>query len=639
MFKGTRSQVTLVMIILLIVAGGSALATLLGTRNHDKYHLAIDIINHQHELISRLSLLALSQTNHPELDPATRIFQQNLESLRFGGEAIPPNGKMVSIDRETDPAIRKRLDLSSDYWLAFRDDAIDVAELPVDHPQRIAAIESLQISTAQLVAHTDQLASAYDNQMQKELDDLRRWQIIFLLSTVLLLIFGIVTVRRRILRLDVLMGTLELAQNDQEIGNLSQEVYIDEVASLVDSFERIRPLITDAQNLLEERVLLRTRKLITAFEYSNEIVSLIDKNNILRQALSSAQSLVAAHSVFLCLIEDSGSILEVSAVDGQVAANVAFSPTHSANQPYQTIPIRPDVMQAEICQDCLFTKTCVDKNSLSVPLLADEKQIGSLCVANEPGLRFNEADREALQLFANSIAIAISNYRLTKTSREEEQWGIIKEERERLATVLHDNLAQTLSYINLTADRVSQMVVASIGNSDQTLDEIASMKTAASSAYDSVRGVLDDLNEGSLDQVNDTIDEIIDFISNYRVLTGLDVTLSMDKGTLARLSPVVQKQAMYIIRESLTNIFKHADATRVNVRLQEQLYGAELLIEDNGQGFDPLQEQEGTHLGLTIMQTRAHRCGGKLMIHSMPKQGTTVTAYFPYQETVTIHAN
>lgn len=639
MLKGTRAQVTVVMIVLLVVAGGSALATFLGTRDHDRDHLAINIIAHQRELTSRISLLALVGTQNSALEPAIRICQQNMAALQFGGDAIASNGEIVVIDVETDPALRQRLEQMLGHWLTFRDNALELAEIPVDDPQWAATAENLQASTAPLVTNIDQLASGYDYHMEKDLDGLRRWQTIFLFSTIPLLLFGLVTTRRRVLRFDVFLDNLEKGQAGQAFDSLSQEIYTDEVAGLVESFENMRPLMTIAQISLEEQVLHRTRKLMTAFEYSQAIVSLVDKNEILRQTLTRAQSLVSAHSAALCLIEADGSFLELSAVEGQAAANIAFTPAKSAQQSYQIMPIMPGESLTEICQDCLFAKLCSGDNTLSVSLIAGEKQIGSLCMACEPDRRFNDSDREALQLFANSVAIAISNYRLTNFSRIEEKQDIIKAERERLAAVLHDNLAQTLSYLNLKADRVSQLVVARDSDSLRALDELTSFKTAASSAYDSVRGVLNNLNDVAHGQDSATVDGISAFVADYRLVTGLDATLSVNEEALARLSPVVQQQVLQIIRESLTNTVKHAQATTVKVCLLGQHYGVQLLIEDNGNGFDPQQQQEGTHLGLNIMQTRARRSGGTLMIDSEPNRGTTISVNLPYQETTLINAN
>ena len=422
--------------------------------------------------------------------------------------------------------------------------------------------------------------------MEEDLGGLQLWQTIFLFSTIPLLLFGIITIRRRVLRIDVLLNELTRGEDSQEVDVLSQEIYTDEVTELVASFETMRPLMTVAQKALEERVLHRTRQFMIAFEYSQEVVGQIDKHEILRLALIKAMSLVSAHSAALCLIESDGTFLELAAVDGEVLVNIVASPTKANNQAYQILPINLGATLSEICEDCLFAKSCAAEQTLTVPLMTVNKQIGSLCLARDTDLQFNNTDRQALQFLANSIAIAISNYRLTTNSRIQEQQGLIKAERERLAAVLHDNLAQTLSYLNLQADRVGNMVIASDGDSRHALDELASMKTAASTAYNSVRGVLNQLyDEGQVND-NETAVEIADFIANYHLVTGVAVSLSLDEEALNGLSPTVQQQVLHIIRESLTNAMRHAAATEVSVSLEDLGQGVALQIEDNGQGFD-----------------------------------------------------
>ena len=143
MLKGTRAQVTAIMIVLLFVAGGSALATYLGTKDHDEDHLATEIISHQRELTGRISLLALASVQRPALETAIKTFEQNMAALMLGGDAIRANGEIVTIDAEMNPVINEQLDQISGYWSSFRDNALELAELPVDHPDRAAVAESL----------------------------------------------------------------------------------------------------------------------------------------------------------------------------------------------------------------------------------------------------------------------------------------------------------------------------------------------------------------------------------------------------------------------------------------------------------------------------------------------------------------
>ncbi len=637
MLTGTRTQVSVVLLILLFVAGASAGATFINTRNHEKDHLATDIINHQLHLTGEIALLVLSNSTESLVSQPIDQFENNMSALRSGGAAVLANGDIVDIVVQTDPAVIEKLNEVPALWLAFRDDALEVLELSPDHSERAAAIARLQANMAPLIAVLDRLVDSHDAHMESDLSRLRSWQTILLLSAVALLMYVVILVRRRVIRVGDIMFEFGVNQPDQRFDSLDQEVYSDEVASLVASFERMRPVISAAQQSLESEVLRRTRQLMTAFEYSQEIVSHVDKNSILRQTLASTQNLVSAQSIALCLIEADGSLLELSAVRGEIEANIAQPLSNSVGQPIQIIPIEPSASLADLCSECYFAEVCRDDIALAVPLQADARQIGSLCVVRDPEYPLDEDERQALQLIANSAAIAISNYRLADTSRFKDRQEAIIAERERLTAVLHDNLAQTLGYLNLKADRVLQM--ASDSQSELVLDELTSIKSATGSAYDSVREMLASLSRGSEARDIAASDNITTFVIDYRQVTGLDVSLEVEDKALTRLSPIAQQQAYYIIRESLTNIARHAEASAVTIQVFGHEDGIQVVVQDNGRGFDQRKQQEGTHLGLTIMQARARRCGGTLVIDSRLREGTLISAFLPNEEAETIYAN
>jgi len=637
MLKSTRAQVSVVFLSLLMVAIASAAATYISTREHDRDHLATDVIYYQRQLTGEIALLLLANAPRDAIEQPVEVFESNMSALRIGGDAVVHDGETVQIGAETDPAVHAILDQVPDYWLTFRDDAIEMAMLPSDQPELAADAAKLQANASPLVAVLDQLGNSYDDHMERELNHLRIWQSIFLASTIPLFMYGIMMVRQRVLRLGDLGIDFRASQADRSFDPLSQEVYSDEVADLVESFERMRPVMNAAQQSLENRVLRRTRQLMTAFEYSQQIVSEVDKNEILRRTLTSAQSLVSARSVALCLIESDGSLLELSDVQGEVEATIAMPAGISTSQPIQTMPIKPGTSIVDLCSDCYFAEACIDDKTLPVPLGTNSRQVGSLCVAREPEYPFEEDEVQALQLLANSASIAISNYRLVDSSRFKEREEAISVERERLTAVLHDNLAQTLSYLNLKADRA--ILLATSSQSDEVLNELTSMKSVTGEAYDSVREMLNQLSGNRSGEQGPALVTIEVFIEDFRKRNGLDVSLTSDEQAFARLTPTTQQQAYYIVRESLTNVLRHAQATAVTVQVRGQRDGLQLIIQDNGRGFDPGQQLEGTHLGLIIMQARARRCGGTMVIDSRPGEGTFISAFLPNEEAETIYAN
>jgi two-component system nitrate/nitrite sensor histidine kinase NarX len=91
-------------------------------------------------------------------------------------------------------------------------------------------------------------------------------------------------------------------------------------------------------------------------------------------------------------------------------------------------------------------------------------------------------------------------------------------------------------------------------------------------------------------------------------------------------------QAMHIIQEALSNIRKHARASLVRIEVQRSGQGVEVVVEDDGGGFDPDSEpnlRSERHVGLKIMRERAHRIGGECLIEAQPGKGVRVRLVLP----------
>jgi signal transduction histidine kinase len=99
-----------------------------------------------------------------------------------------------------------------------------------------------------------------------------------------------------------------------------------------------------------------------------------------------------------------------------------------------------------------------------------------------------------------------------------------------------------------------------------------------------------------------------------------------------RLPNHVETTVYRIVQEALTNVLKHAQATRVSLIVERRENQAVVIIEDNGTGFDPgpVQKQNaGKRLGLLGMSERAALVGGEMNIESTPEGGTTIFVRIP----------
>jgi signal transduction histidine kinase len=87
-----------------------------------------------------------------------------------------------------------------------------------------------------------------------------------------------------------------------------------------------------------------------------------------------------------------------------------------------------------------------------------------------------------------------------------------------------------------------------------------------------------------------------------------------------------------IAQEALRNVVRHAAATEVTVTVRRRRDGVQLVVTDNGSGFDPTRHQARPSLGLASMRQRVRLLSGELEIDSAPGSGTTVLARVPVEE-------
>jgi signal transduction histidine kinase len=121
------------------------------------------------------------------------------------------------------------------------------------------------------------------------------------------------------------------------------------------------------------------------------------------------------------------------------------------------------------------------------------------------------------------------------------------------------------------------------------------------------------------------------FLKNFTAQTGVHAHLTAFAG-LEELDPSRRTIFYRVAQEALTNVSRHAQATRVKVTLQKRAEGICMKISDNGKSFNVkhlLQGKGGKRLGLLGMRERLEMVGGRFEITSGPGPGTTVTAEIP----------
>jgi signal transduction histidine kinase len=256
------------------------------------------------------------------------------------------------------------------------------------------------------------------------------------------------------------------------------------------------------------------------------------------------------------------------------------------------------------------------RSFLGVPIVAPDGVIGAFYLSDKQGAAtFGPSDQELIELLAAHAAIAITNARLYERSRELS----IVSERNRLAFELHDAVSQKLFGLLLTAEAAGTLLDRDPPAARAQIQRIGAL---AQEALDELRSLILELRPPDL--VRDGLCEALrKHVELLRRLHGVPIELDIedDAGAGTRRDPEVLR----IAQEALQNALRHAGASRVSVRLGARNGSLALEVSDDGSGFEPGDPQlRSRRLGLTSMEERAQRLGGRLEIRSAPGAGTTV---------------
>jgi signal transduction histidine kinase len=258
------------------------------------------------------------------------------------------------------------------------------------------------------------------------------------------------------------------------------------------------------------------------------------------------------------------------------------------------------------------------RSFLGVPIVAPEGVIGAFYLTQKEGApAFGAEDQELIELLAAHAAIAITNARLYEQSRELS----ILSERNRLALELHDVVSQKLFSLVLTAEAASTLLDR---DPPAARAQMARLQELAREALDELRSLLLELRPPEPDR-DGLCGALRKHVAVLRRVHDVAIELDIDDGIGAGVEKGRDREILRIAQEALHNALRHAAAHAVAVRLARHDGHLVLEVQDDGIGFQPADDElRSKHLGLTSMEERARRLGGRLEIRSRPGAGTTV---------------
>lgn len=265
-------------------------------------------------------------------------------------------------------------------------------------------------------------------------------------------------------------------------------------------------------------------------------------------------------------------------------------------------------------------------STIDVPIWTPGERLGDLWLGRREGLRFTERDRRTLGTLAGICAIAITAARLRETERQ----GAILSERDRIARELHDSLAQVLGSTHLRLRTLLSHADLHRRGMADVAAELEDLADVAEEAYGDVREAILGLREASHPR------GLLESLRAYLEKVARQSHLRIDLETAIEAEPNLpassEIQLIRVIQEALTNVRKHAQATRARVKVIAAADdgGLMIVIEDDGRGFNPSAKPKSDGgYGLQTMRERMELAGGSLRIESQPGNGTRVIAVLP----------
>ena len=198
------------------------------------------------------------------------------------------------------------------------------------------------------------------------------------------------------------------------------------------------------------------------------------------------------------------------------------------------------------------------------------------------------------------------------------------EERRRIMREIHDGLLQSLATHILRLESCRQRL---LGSPEELAAEIRSIE-------DETRGMMKEIRRFLAGKETQAfppgmfIEKLKGDLSFLRDRLGVRVILETDPEDFS-LPAEIEQDVYYVLREALTNVTRHSQASRTDIRLKRAGASLQAELSDDGVGFDPQFKNSDQGLGMTTMRQRVSKYGGELNVESAPGKGTRVSFTLP----------
>ena len=371
-----------------------------------------------------------------------------------------------------------------------------------------------------------------------------------------------------------------------------------------------------------------SRHLESLSEIGDALAGELELDPLLALVAMRLRSLISARLVLIAL--PVGEHLHVAAADGEgsdayglvgMELSLGGSKTGRVMQRARSERVDSVLDDPEIDQQA--ARRMGVRSALYVPLVGRERAIGVVIAHDKLGSTSSFTDEE-VRLTESLAARAATAVELSEQVSRDAVRRVVEAqelERARLARELHDETGQALTSILLGLKTLEDRF-----GTDDSRAAVSELRDLVVSTLQDVRRLAVELRPAALDDFGlvPAIERLRDTVEEQSVLS-VDVQSSIGD---ERLSPATETALYRIVQEALTNVLKHASAARVTVRLSRDQDSVVLVVQDDGEGFEPGRVRGGG-LGLVGMRERVALLGGRLVVESSEGAGTMLKIEVP----------
>lgn len=422
-------------------------------------------------------------------------------------------------------------------------------------------------------------------------------------------------------------------------GNLALRAPVwanDEIGQLGLAFNAMVDSLARSQQALEtsnHELLARNRELARLFELARMAGRSSGARGILAYGLDCVLEILGESAGAVTVIDaDQQQVLVHSTnnVASMIEVSESFLRTlyerASASEVTETIQVRlPASFAPSPYSDCV-----------GVPIRAKDDLLGVLVVFMESGSQISDGNQHFLLAVSNQLGMALENSHLWEELRRKEavrtrllakNVTAQEEERKRISRELHDETGQAL-----TSMLVQLKVLEKLTDLESVQVHAEELRKLTSRTLEEVRRLALDLRPAALDDLG-LVSALAWYTNDYAQKTNIEVQFNAPVNPV-RIPHEYEIVFYRVVQESLSNIKKHAGASRVSVTLEQSPELLNVIVEDDGKGFDPaaILSTGEKGLGLMGMAERIELIGGTFRVDTRPGNGTRVTAQVTLHE-------